>query len=252
MIALETKSLSVYYKSCKIISDLSVKIYERRITAIIGPGKSGKTTLLRTFNRLVEADRDIHVDGIAMLYGENIYASGHDAADIRKRIGMVFHKPLPFPGTVRENLVWASNITGLQFDPDELVESNLRTVNLWNELKDKLSKNALELSAGQQQRLCIARALSIQPEVLLMDEPTSVLDPISSGKIEEVIFAIRNTCTVVLVTNNLQQAGRVSDDAVFLLNGLLVENGDTKSMYYNPQDPRTENFLSGRFVPDRI
>lgn len=250
MIALETKSLSVYYKAYQILFDLSVKIQEKRITAIIGPGGSGKTTLLRIFNRLVEVNPDIHFDGIALFNGKNIYGSDVNATDIRRKIGMVFQKPIPFPGSVRENLVWASNVNGLHYDTDELCERSLRAVHLWKELKDKQSRNALELSAGQQQRLCIARALSINPEVLLLDEPTSTLDPIASGKIEDLMCGIKDFCTVVLVTNNLQQAGRISDDTLFLFNGIFVENGDTKTMYYNPQDPRTENFLSGRIGSD--
>lgn len=246
MITLETQALSIYYKSYQVLFDLSVKIYENRITAIIGPSGSGKTTLLRTFNRLVDINREMRLDGNVYFNGQNIYAPDIDAADIRRKMVMVFQKPLPFPGSVRDNLVWASNINGLHYNADELVERSLHRVHLWNELKDKLSRNALELSAGQQQRLCIARALSIHPEVLLLDEPTSTLDPIASGRIEDLMYELKNTCTIVLVTHNLQQAGRLSDDTIFLLNGLLVEENETINMFYNPQDPRTENFLSGR------
>lgn len=246
MIALETRSLRIYYKSFQALFDVSVQISSKKITAVIGPSGSGKTTLLRAFNRLLELNRDIRLEGEVYYNGRNIYASGTEVNDIRRTIGMVFQKPLPFPGSVRENLVWASKINRLPYNTDELVERSLMQVHLWDELKDKLSRSALELSAGQQQRLCIARALSISPDVLLLDEPTSTLDPIASGRVEDLIDELRDTCTIVLVTHNLQQAGRISDDTIFLLNGFLIEKNDTREIFYNPGDPRTENFLSGR------
>lgn len=246
MNAFETRSLHIYYKSVQALCDVSVKISSNKITAVIGPSGSGKTTLLRTFNRLLELNHDIRLEGEVYYKGQNIYTSGVEVNDIRRKIGMVFQKPLPFPGTVRENLLWASKINRLSYNPDELIEQSLIRVHMWDELKDKLSRSALELSAGQQQRLCIARALSISPEVLLLDEPTSTLDPIASGRVEDLIYELKDTCTIVLVTNNLQQAGRISDDTAFLLNGFLIEKNETRDLFYNPGDQRTENFLSGR------
>ena len=246
----ETRSLNVFYGTFQVIFDLSIKIKSGTITSIIGPSGSGKTTLLRTFNRLVDISSETRITGEVLFKDNDIYSSGMDPVIVRKKIGMVFQKPIPFPGSVRENLIWAPKINGMIFDGDELVEQCLRQVHLWGELKDKLNRNASELSAGQQQRLCIARALSIHPEVLLMDEPTSALDPIASGKVEDLLNEIKEVCSVVLVTHNLQQAGRVSDEMLFLLNGICVEMNETRDMFFNPKDPRTENFLSGKMISD--
>lgn len=246
----ETRSLNVFYGTFQVIFDLSIKIKSGTITSIIGPSGSGKTTLLRTFNRLVDISSETRITGEVLFKDNDIYSSGMDPVIVRKKIGMVFQKPIPFPGSVRENLIWAPKINGMIFDGDELVEQCLRQVHLWGELKDKLNRNASELSAGQQQRLCIARALSIHPEVLLMDEPTSALDPIASGKVEDLLNEIKEVCSVVLVTHNLQQAGRVSDEMLFLLNGICVEMNETRDMFFNPKDPRTEIFLSGKMISD--
>ncbi len=246
MIKLETRSLNIYYGSFQVVSDLSIQIASNTITSIIGPSGSGKTTLLRTFNRLIDLSAESRITGDVLFNGENIFSNTIDPVSLRRKIGMVFQKPVPFPGSVRENLVWAARINRVVFDADELVERCLRQVHLWGEIRDKLDRNALELSAGQQQRLCFARALSIEPEVLLLDEPTSALDPIASGKVEDLLHEIRGMCTIVLVTHNLQQAGRVSDEMLFLLNGICIEMNETREMFFNPKDPRTENFLSGK------
>jgi phosphate transport system ATP-binding protein len=224
-----------------------MKIARNRVTAIIGPSGCGKSTALRSFNRMNDLIQGTRVEGEILFNGNDIYDPSVDPVKLRRWIGMVFQKPNPFPKSVRENIAWGAKINGFSGDVDELVETSLKKVYLWDEVKDKLKKSAYELSGGQQQRLCIARAIAVEPEILLMDEPTSALDPISSGKIEDLMTELKERYTIIVVTHNMQQAGRVSDDTAFFLNGVLVEMGETADIFFNPRDKRTENYISGRF-----
>ncbi|HPO01944.1 phosphate ABC transporter ATP-binding protein PstB [Treponema zuelzerae] len=245
--AIETRSMNFWYGNFQAVIDLDMKIERNRVTAIIGPSGCGKSTALRTFNRMNDLIPGTRVEGEILFNGRDMYGPGVDPVALRSRIGMVFQKPNPFPKTIRENIIWGARINGFQGDPDELVETSLRQVYLWDEVKDKLKKNAYELSGGQQQRLCIARAIAVSPEILLMDEPTSALDPISTGKIEDLMTEFKERFTIIIVTHNMQQAGRISDDTAFFLNGILVEMGPTREIFFTPKDPRTENYISGRF-----
>jgi len=245
--AIETKSMNFYYGAFQAVIDLDMQIKRNRVTAIIGPSGCGKSTALRTFNRMNDLIPGTRVEGQILFNGRDIYEPAVDPVALRSRIGMVFQKPNPFPKSIRDNILWGAKINGFEGDPDVLVETCLRQVYLWDEVKDKLKKNAFDLSGGQQQRLCIARAIAVKPEILLMDEPTSALDPISSGKIEDLMTEFREKYTIIVVTHNMQQAGRISDETAFFLNGLLVEMGSTKELFFSPKDKRTENYISGRF-----
>lgn len=245
--AIETRGLNFYYGTFHAVIDLDMCVHKNHVTAIIGPSGCGKSTALRTFNRMNDLIPGTRVEGKVLFNGNDIYESSVDPVALRSKIGMVFQKPNPFPKTIRENIVWGAKINGYDGDLDELVETSLRQVHLWDEVKDKLKKNAFDLSGGQQQRLCIARAIAIKPEILLMDEPTSSLDPIASGKIEDLMNEFKEKYTIIIVTHNMQQAGRISDDTAFFLNGLLVEMGPTRELFFNPRDKRTENYISGRF-----
>jgi phosphate transport system ATP-binding protein len=244
---IETKAMDFFYGNFQAIKNIDMKIERNRITAIIGPSGCGKSTALRTFNRMNDLIPGTRVQGQILFNGIDIYGPSVDPISLRRWIGMVFQKPNPFPKSIHENISWGAKINGYTGDMDELVETSLKQVYLWDEVKDKLKKNALDLSGGQQQRLCIARAIAIKPEILLMDEPTSALDPLSSGKIEDLMTEFKSRYTIIIVTHNMQQAGRVSDDTAFYLNGELVEMGQTRDIFFNPKDQRTENYISGRF-----
>jgi phosphate transport system ATP-binding protein len=239
--------MNFFYGDFHAVIDLDMKIARNRVTAIIGPSGCGKSTALRSFNRMNDLIQGTRVEGEILFNGNDIYDPSVDPVKLRRWIGMVFQKPNPFPKSVRENIAWGAKINGFSGDVDELVETSLKKVYLWDEVKDKLKKSAYELSGGQQQRLCIARAIAVEPEILLMDEPTSALDPISSGKIEDLMTELKERYTIIVVTHNMQQAGRVSDDTAFFLNGVLVEMGETADIFFNPRDKRTENYISGRF-----
>ncbi len=245
--AIETKDMNFFYGQSQAVYDLTMQIRKNTVTAIIGPSGCGKSTALRTFNRMNDLIPGTRVEGQILFRGRDIYDPEVDPVSLRRWIGMVFQKPNPFPKSIRENILWGARINGYEGDPDELVENSLKQVYLWDEVKDKLKKNALDLSGGQQQRLCIARAIAVQPDILLMDEPTSALDPISSGKIEDLMTEFKKQYTIIVVTHNMQQAGRVSDETAFFLNGYLVEMGATRDIFFSPKDIRTENYISGRF-----
>ena len=245
---IETKDLSITYgDGHEAVKHVSLGFPERNVTAIIGPSGCGKSTLLRALNRMNELIPNTRTSGEVIYRAQNIYNSSIDPVTIRRQIGMVFQKPNPFPKSVYQNIAWAAKVHGYAGDMDDLVEMSLRKAALWEEVKDKLKKNALALSGGQQQRLCIARAIALQPEVILMDEPTSALDPIASSYIEDLISELRRDYTIVIVTHNMQQAGRISDYTAFMLMGDLVEVGPTRTLFISPSDERTERYLTGRF-----
>ncbi|HAP55353.1 MAG TPA: phosphate ABC transporter ATP-binding protein [Spirochaetaceae bacterium] len=245
---LEVIDLSIEYSDGhRAVKDLTMNIDRNAVTAIIGPSGCGKSTALRAFNRMNELIPGTKTSGQVLFRGANIYGSGVDPVEVRRWIGMVFQKPNPFPKTIHENIAWGARINGYKGDMDELVESSLRQVALWDEVKDKLKQSAMALSGGQQQRLCIARALAVSPEVILMDEPTSALDPISTAKIEDLLGQLKGRYSIVIVTHNMQQAARISDHTAFLLSGDLIEYAPTMYIFFNPKDERTENYISGRF-----
>ncbi|MBN1863048.1 MAG: phosphate ABC transporter ATP-binding protein [Dehalococcoidales bacterium] len=246
---MQTRHLDFYYGENQVLKRVSLNMKERQITAMIGPSGCGKSTLLRVLNRMNEVIPDTRLQGEVLLDGNDIYASGVDVVEVRKRVGMVFQQPNPFPKTIYENIVFGPKMLGRRDKAylNETVERSLRAAALWDEIKDDLSKSGLALSGGQQQRLCIARALAIEPEVILMDEPCSALDPVSTLKIEELMQELKKQYTIVIVTHNMQQAARVSDWAGFLLMGELVEYAETNEIFSRPQDKRTEDYITGRF-----
>jgi phosphate transport system ATP-binding protein len=246
-IELETRNLSVLYGANRAVKSISIKVPDRKVVAFIGPSGCGKSTLLRCFNRMNDLVPGARVEGEALFQGTNLYGTGVDAVDVRRRIGMVFQKPNPFPKTIYDNIAFGARINGFRGNMDDLVEQSLRQAALWDEVKDRLRASALELSGGQQQRLCIARALAVEPEVLLMDEPASALDPIATQKIEDLIYTLKQEYTVVIVTHNMQQAARVSDYTAFLYMGDLIEYGPTQQLFTNPKEERTESYITGRF-----
>jgi phosphate transport system ATP-binding protein len=246
-IELEARDLSVLYGSVRAVKSVSIRIPDRRVVAFIGPSGCGKSTLLRCFNRMNDLVPGARVEGEAIFQGKNLYGPGVDPVDVRRRIGMVFQKPNPFPKSIYDNVAFGPRVNGYRNDMSELVERSLRRAALWDEVKDRLDASALALSGGQQQRLCIARALAVDPEVLLMDEPASALDPIATQKIEELIYALKQDYTVVIVTHNMQQAARVSDFTAFLYMGEVVEYGPTQGLFTNPREERTESYITGRF-----
>ena len=251
-LALELHEVSVYYGSFQAVDRISIQIPRNRVTALIGPSGCGKSTLLRCLNRMNDLIPSARVEG-AIRFGElNLLSPKVDAVDVRRRIGMVFQKPNPFPKSIFENVAFGARINGYAGDMDRLVENSLRRAALWDEVKDDLGKSGLALSGGQQQRLCIARAIAVQPEVILMDEPASALDPVATLKIEDLMRELAEDYTIVVVTHNMQQAGRVSDFTAFLLageerTGRLVEFGPTTDIFTNPADPRTEDYITGRY-----
>lgn len=243
------RDLNLYYSGLQALLNINLDIEENKVTALIGPSGCGKSTFLRALNRMNDLIEGVRVEGQVLLDGQDIYFPDVDVVALRKRVGMVFQRPNPFPMTVFENIAYGPRIHG-QKDRrklDEIVENSLKAAALWDEVKDRLHKAALGLSGGQQQRLCIARLLAVEPDVLLMDEPTSALDPISTLKVEELIRELKNKYTIVIVTHNMQQAARVSDGTAFFLNGELVEFGDTEIIFTGPKDKRTEDYITGRF-----
>jgi phosphate transport system ATP-binding protein len=246
---IETNLVNLYYKDFHALKGISVGIKANHVTALIGPSGCGKSTFLRLFNRMNDLISGVRITGIVMLDGKDIFDKSIRVDELRKNVGMVFQKPNPFPKTIFENVAYGLRVNGISDKKiiEERVERSLRQSALWEEVKDKLKKSAFELSGGQQQRLCIARALAIEPSVLLMDEPASALDPISSAKIEELIHELKKQYTIIIVTHNMQQAGRVSDYTAFFYMGELIEFDETKTIFTNPKDVKTQNYITGRF-----
>jgi phosphate transport system ATP-binding protein len=244
-----TRNVNVYYGENHVIKGVTMDIAPNTVTAFIGPSGCGKSTFLRVLNRMNDYIVGFRLEGNVLVDGQDIYDRKVRVEELRKKVGMVFQKPNPFPKTIYENVVYGLRIQGISDKTvlDETVETSLKASALWDEVKDSLKKSALALSGGQQQRLCIARALATQPSVLLMDEPASALDPISSAKIEELIYELKQKYTIIIVTHNMQQAGRVSDTTGFFYIGELIEYGPTKEIFTNPQNTRTQNYITGRF-----
>jgi phosphate transport system ATP-binding protein len=246
---IQTKNLNLYYGKFQALNDITIDIPKRMITAMIGPSGCGKSTLLRVFNRMNDLIEDINVQGEVLIDGKNIYAPGTNLVELRKKVGMVFQRPNPFPLTVAENVLFSVKIhqSASKSEYGNILEHSLKAVGLWNVLKDKLRTSALSLSLEQQQRLCIARLLPVKPDILLMDEPCSALDPISTGHIEELMHSLKSNYTIVIVTHNMQQAARVSDHTAYLYLGNLIEYDLTKKIFTVPKDRRTEEYLAGKF-----
>jgi phosphate transport system ATP-binding protein len=246
---ISTQNLNLWYHDTRALESISVMIPKNRVTALIGPSGCGKSTLLRCFNRLNDLIAHVKISGEIMLANMNIHAPGTDVVQLRKRVGMVFQKPNPFPKSVYENIAYGPRVHGIKdaSELDRIVEQGLRDAALWDEVRDRLDESALGLSGGQQQRLCIARTLAVEPEVILMDEPCSALDPIATAKIEKLIDTLKRDYTVIIVTHNMQQAARVSDNAGFMYLGRLIEFGQTTQIFENPHEDLTENYITGRF-----
>ncbi|MBA2557525.1 MAG: phosphate ABC transporter ATP-binding protein [Chloroflexi bacterium] len=248
----ELKNLSCFYGSFRAVKDISVAIRENEITALIGPSGSGKSTLLRSFNRMNDLVDGARIEGQILYHGVDLYDRRVDPVEVRRRIGMVFQKPNPFPKSIYENVAFGPRVAGFKGSMDELVEESLRRAALWDEVKDKLKQSGTELSGGQQQRLCIARAIAVSPDVILMDEPCSALDPVATLRIEELMAELRQNYTIVIVTHNMQQAARASNQTIFLTMsedraGYVVETGPTSQIFTNPRNQLTEDYVSGRF-----
>ncbi len=256
-VVFDVQGLSVYYDRFRAVRDVDLDIFERQITALIGPSGCGKTTMLRCFNRMNDLVETARVEGNVLYHGVDLYDPAVDPVEVRRRIGMVFQKPNPFPKSIYENVAFGPKIAGFKGDLDEVVERSLRKAALWDEVKDRLKESAWSLSGGQQQRLCIARCIAVEPEVILMDEPCSALDPIATGRIEDLMQEIKDEYTIVIVTHNMQQAARVSDMTAFFTaevhgdqdrrTGVLVEYNRTEQIFRKPSDERTENYVTGRF-----
>lgn len=248
MSIIQTKNLDLYYGTNKALKNINLSIEKNEVTALIGPSGCGKSTFLRTINRMNDLISSVKVTGEVLYEGKNIY-SDYDEIALRKRIGMVFQKANPFPMSVYDNIVYGPKIHGIKDKKvlDEIVENSLKGAALWDEIKDRLKMSALGLSGGQQQRLCIARTLAVSPEVILMDEPTSALDPISTSKVEDLMDILKKKYTVIIVTHNMQQAGRIADKTAFFLNGEVIEFGKTEDIFTRPTDKRTEDYITGRF-----
>ncbi len=246
---LETKNANLWYGDKHALKDINIAIDSNAVTAFIGPSGCGKSTLLRCFNRMNDLIDHTRIEGSFLLDGEEIYGKEADVYELRKKVGMVFQKSNPFPKSIFENVVYGLRINGISNKQvlEEKAEWSLKNAALWDEVKDNLHKSALSLSGGQQQRLCIARTLAVEPTVILMDEPASALDPISTSKIEDLIFTLKQDFTIVIVTHNMQQAGRISDKTAFFYLGELVEFDDTKKLFTNPGNERTQNYITGRF-----
>ena len=246
---LSVENLCLWYGSHQALKDINIEIPEKSITALIGPSGCGKSTFLKTLDRMNDLIPDVKITGSVLYKGEDIFDSSVDVSELRRQVGMVFQKPNPFPMSIYDNIAYGPRTHGVRSRArlDDIVERSLRDAAIWDEVKDRLKKNALGLSGGQQQRLCIARALAVEPEVLLMDEPTSALDPISTSRIEELAMQLRGKYTIVIVTHNMQQAVRISDNTAFFLLGELVEYGGTEQMFSQPADKRTEDYITGRF-----
>ncbi len=244
---LETENLTVAYGSAPAVKNVNVRISQNQITAMIGPSGCGKSTLLRTFNRMNDLVFGVRIRGKVLYHGRDIYKKGSDPVEIRRKVGMVFQKPNPFPGSIFKNVSWGPSINGYRGDLPELVERCLRKAALWDEVKDKLNDSGLALSGGQQQRLCIARAIAMDPEVILLDEPCSALDPASTARVEELLLELREKYTILIVTHNMQQAARISDLTAFLFQGKLIEFGETKTIFTTPKNRETEDYVTGKF-----
>ena len=248
------ENMAVYYGKFRALTDINLSIREKRITAIIGPSGCGKSTLLRAFNRMNDLTPNARVEGVVSLDSQNIYAPGMDVVEVRRRIGMVFQRPNPFPKSIYDNVAYGPRLYGVRrkSDLDEMVEKSLKQAALWDEVSDKLGQSGLALSGGQQQRMCIARALAVEPEVILMDEPASALDPISTLRIEELMHNLVKEYTIIIVTHNMQQAARVSDYTAMMMidsnrSGQMIEFDKTNIIFTNPKDKRTEDYVTGRF-----
>ena len=246
---IKTNNLNLFYGKNQALKNINLNIEKGKVTALIGPSGCGKSTFLRSLNRMNDLIENVTIEGSVLYENSNIYDKDYDVIELRKNVGMVFQRPNPFQMSIYDNVAYGPRIHGVKNknELDEIVEKSLKGAALWDEVKDKLKKNAYGLSGGQQQRLCIARVLAVEPEVLLMDEPTSALDPISTLKIEELMDTLKKKYTVVIVTHNMQQAGRISDDTVFFLNGNIIESGKTEDIFYRPKDKRTEDYITGRF-----
>lgn len=246
---ISVKDLNLWYANNQALYDIDLGIPEKSITAFIGPSGCGKSTLLKTFNRMNDLVKDVHITGEVLYNGQDIYAPEVEVSELRRQIGMVFQKPNPFPMSIYDNVAYGPRTHGIRKreELDEIVECSLRDAAIWDEVKDRLRKNALGLSGGQQQRLCIARALAVQPNVLLMDEPTSALDPISTSKIEELTMELKEKYTIIIVTHNMQQAVRISDQTAFFLLGKLIEFDNTEALFSQPKEKKTEDYITGRF-----
>ena len=247
-VKLSIKNLDLFYGDNQALKDINIDIKENKVTALIGPSGCGKSTFLRTLNRMNDLIENVTIKGKIEVDGEDIYQT-EDVIKLRTKVGMVFQKPNPFPMSIYDNIAYGPRIHGIRDKKilDKIVEESLRGAAIWDEVKDRLKTSALGLSGGQQQRICIARAIAMKPEVILMDEPTSALDPISTSKVEELIEELKKDYTIVIVTHDMQQAARISDDTAFFLNGVLVEYSETKDMFTAPKDKRTEDYITGRF-----
>ena len=247
-VKLSIKNLDLFYGDNQALKDINIDIKENKVTALIGPSGCGKSTFLRTLNRMNDLIENVTIKGKIEVDGEDIYQT-EDVIKLRTKVGMVFQKPNPFPMSIYDNIAYGPRIHGIRDKKilDKIVEESLRGAAIWDEVKDRLKTSALGLSGGQQQRICIARAIAMKPEVILMDEPTSALDPISTSKVEELIEELKKDYTIVIVTHNMHQAARISDDTAFFLNGVLVEYSETKDMFTAPKDKRTEDYITGRF-----
>ncbi len=249
MSIMTAKDLCLWYGEHQALHHINMDIPEKSITALIGPSGCGKSTFLKTLNRMNDLIPSVKISGSIEYRGNDIYASGLDVNELRRQVGMVFQKPNPFPMSIYDNIAYGPRTHGItaKVKLDDIVERSLRDAAIWDEVKDRLKKNALGLSGGQQQRLCIARALAVEPQVLLMDEPTSALDPISTSKIEELAISLKEKYTIIIVTHNMQQAVRISDQTAFFLLGELIEYDDTERLFSQPNDKRTEDYITGRF-----
>lgn len=247
--AIGVKDLDLYYGDFQALKKVNMDIKKGKITAFIGPSGCGKSTMLRCFNRMNDLVDDCKIEGLITIDGEDIYKKDVDVVELRRRVGMVFQSPNPFSKSVYDNITYGPKISGIKDKDrlDEIVEKSLKSAAIWDEVKDKLDQNALSFSGGQQQRICIARTLSVNPDIILMDEPTSALDPISTSAIEDLLDGLKNEYTIVIVTHNMQQAARISDQTAFFLTGEVVEMANTIDIFENPKDKRTEDYITGRF-----
>ncbi|MFM8944229.1 MAG: phosphate ABC transporter ATP-binding protein PstB [Actinomycetota bacterium] len=246
-IILDVRDLSVFYGSFRAVRDVNIAIQANRITALIGPSGCGKTTVLRCLNRMNDLVEGARIEGEVRYHGVDLYGGDVDPVEVRRRIGMVFQKPNPFPKSIYDNIAFGPRIAGRRSGLDDLVEQSLRRAALWDEVKDKLQSSAMALSGGQQQRLCIARAIAVSPDIILMDEPCSALDPIATARIEDLMRELKSDYTIVIVTHNMQQAARVSQRTAFFHLGELVEEDDTSAIFTNPRDERTQGYITGRY-----
>lgn len=245
---IKVRNLDLYYGDNQALKKINIDLYANKVTAFIGPSGCGKSTFLRTLNRMNDLIENVKIEGEVLVDGEDIYKS-KDVIALRTKVGMVFQKPNPFPMSIYDNIAYGPRLHGIKDKKtlDEIVEKSLKGAALWDEVKDRLKKSAMGLSGGQQQRLCIARTIAVSPEIILMDEPTSALDPISTNKMEDLMEELKKQYTVIIVTHNMQQAGRIADKTAFFLNGEIVEYGNTEDIFYNPKDKRTEDYITGRF-----